>query len=544
MTNKKKAIPLIFICALMFFSKLEVFSQSKDITIKVGLYLYEPYYYKDKNNNITGYYHEFLDILCRDANIKYEYVNVSMENAIEKLKNKEVDIILGVHDKEGRAEGTVEGTYFSENHIGFDKQYIYTKDMDVFYGDLNYLNGKKLAYIKGDINENWLSKSLKEKNIKLDLLGAKDLDDCIKMFENDEVDVISIPSGNNSLKNYNNIYTYSSGIVYILGNEDSKDVIEKLDTVINKKYKSQYCNKLLNTYNKYFRKEIIVKNLFILLFILLLILIITYKIIYPYTKKIMVRRRIRKNKEKNNFMLYYQPIVSPKDNKVVGFESLLRLKDKNKKVVPPSTFLKEIESSNMLCEMTLWVLERAINDYNIISNYDLYKDKEFYISINLSFEELENEYLVDEIIRIANKYNIKAGSICLEIVENICINDFERIKTTIERLKDNGFKIAIDDFGTEYANLNILEIVEFDIIKLDKYFADNILKSIINTEVIKFLSNITLITNKNFIIEGVEEKYQVDEINKLSHNNFYIQGYFYSKPLSIEDVQGFTIKAE
>lgn len=196
----------------------------------------------------------------------------------------------------------------------------------------------------------------------------------------------------------------------------------------------------------------------------------------------------------------------------------------------------------MFVEMNTWILERVIYDYKVISNYECYKNKDFYISINLSFEELENEYFVNKIIEIANKNKIKPGSICLEIVEKIGIKDLKNIKTTIDNLKNNGFKIAIDDFGIEYANLNILEIIAFDIIKLDKYFADNIVKSKINKEVIKFLSNITLITNKYFIIEGVEESSQIDEIQKICHNKLYIQGYFYSKPLPIEELKKFTIK--
>ncbi len=396
MTRKKKTIiHLILICVVIAFSKTKVFSQSKDTTIKVGLYSYEPYYYRDRNNNITGYYHDFLEILCKDANINYEYVNVNVENALKKLKNKEIDIILGANNIPKR----LKGIYYSENHIGSENQCVYIKDMSINYGDLNYLKGKKLASIKGNINSSWLSESLKSKNINLELIGAKNLDDCIKMFENGEVDVISIPAGNNSLKNYNNIFKYSSGIVYIIGNEDSKDIINKFDTIINKKYKSQYYNKLLNIY------------------------------IYHYSKKIIIKKIIRKNKENNKFLLYYQPIVNPENNKIVGFESLLRLKDKHNKILPPSSFIKNIEESDMLSEMTLWILERAINDYKIMSNYDCCKDEEFYVSINLSFKELENEYFVDKVVQMAKDNNIKNGSIYLEILENICIEDLNKIKS-------------------------------------------------------------------------------------------------------------------
>ena len=101
MNTNKKIIAILFTCLLVIFSNIEIFSLEKDQNIKVGLYSYAPYYYKDKNNNITGYYHEFLDILCKDANITYEYVDVDVDNALEKLKNNEIDILLGIHYIEG-----------------------------------------------------------------------------------------------------------------------------------------------------------------------------------------------------------------------------------------------------------------------------------------------------------------------------------------------------------------------------------------------------------------------------------------------------------
>lgn len=538
MNKNKKIIAILFTCLLVTFSNIEIFSLEKDKSIKVGLYSYAPYYYKDKNNDTTGYYHEFLETLCKDANITYEYVNIDIDSGLEKLKNNEIDILLGLHYSEERFKELV----YSQSYISLDNKNIHTKDMNVVYGNLKYLNGKKLAYIKGDLGDSWISNALKSKNINVDLIEAKTLDECISMFKRGEVDLISLPQGNDSLINYNKIFKYSAGMTYIVGNENSKDIIKKLDEIIDTKYKSQYNNKLLNVYNKYFRKKIIVEQLLTLSGVLLSIAIILYKIIYPFIKKRVTRRKVRLNKKKDNFTLYYQPIVNPNNNEVVGFESLLRLKDKNNKILPPSYFMKDIETSNMFVEMNLWVLERAIHDYKVISNHNCYKNKDFYISINLSFEELENEYFVNKIIEIANKNKIKPGSICLEIIEKICVKDLKNIKYTIKDLKNNGFKIAIDDFGIEYANLNILEIISFDIIKLDKYFADNIVKSKINKEVIKFMSNITLITNKYFIIEGIEEGYQIEEIKKICHNNLYIQGYFYSKPLSIEEIKEFTIK--
>ena len=93
---------------------------------------------------------------------------------------------------------------------------IYIKDKNVVYGDLKYLNGKKLAYIEGDLGDSWISNALKSKNINMNLIEGKNLDECINMFKNGEVDLISLPQGNDSLINYNKIFKYSAGMTYIV----------------------------------------------------------------------------------------------------------------------------------------------------------------------------------------------------------------------------------------------------------------------------------------------------------------------------------------
>ena len=93
--------------------------------------------------------------------------------------------------------------------------------------------------------------------------------------------------------------------------------------------------------------------------------------------------------------------------------------------------------------------------------------------------------------------------------------------------------IAIDDFGVEYSTLEILEKLDFDIIKLDKYFIDKIETSKFRKNAVDFISNFAMDNNKVIIAEGVENKTQKEIIKKYNHDKFYIQGYFYSKPVSI-----------
>ncbi len=102
--------------------------------------------------------------------------------------------------------------------------------------------------------------------------------------------------------------------------------------------------------------------------------------------------------------------------------------------------------------------------------------------------------------------------------------------------------IAIDDFGVEYSNLDILEKLDFDIIKLDKYFVDDISESVVRQRIMRFISDITILKNKSLVAEGVEDIFQKDIIKNVENNKFFIQGYFYSEPVSIEDLKKINIK--
>ena len=536
---------LIIICGInCFFYKDTYFmymkSNYKERKIKVGYYSYYPYYYKDKKGNVHGYYHELLDTLCSNLNIDYEYVDVNINTAIEMLENEEIDILMGLYNIPNKNSKLI----YSDNHIQFDNRYIYIYGdiNEVRYGNLNYLNGKKFTYAAGDIKSEWLIQLLKYYGINVKPVKVKTKDECIKLLDLKEVDALSSNRINEGLEAYKETMKYYIGAVYIVGNEKSKDVIKYFDFFLNNSFTNNKVDKLRFIYNKYFRKDIIFRNIILITLSIVTILGIIYMVIYPFIKKIIIKQRVTKNMKAGNFLLYYQPIVDPFKNIEVGFEGLLRLKDKNNKILTPFTFIKDIEKGDMFYELTLWILEKAICDYKIISNYENYKNKNFYISINLSFRELENTEFINKAIKLAKDYNIKKGSISLEIVEKVYARDLEKIQIAISLLKESGYKIAIDDFGVEYSNLSILEEIDFDSIKLDKCFADNISISKITNEVIAFISKITLITDKMLVIEGVEQKYQIEEIKKIVNKNVYIQGYYYSKPMNIEELKEFSLE--
>ena len=104
-------------------------------------------------------------------------------------------------------------------------------------------------------------------------------------------------------------------------------------------------------------------------------------------------------------------------------------------------------------------------------------------------------------------------------------------------MKKSGFKIAIDDFGIEYSNLDVLEKLDADIIKVDKEFVDGLGKDLIKDETILFILKVAKSENKFVILEGVEEEEQDKKIKKFNNKTLFVQGYFYNKPMPIESIK-------
>ncbi|MFY8263488.1 EAL domain-containing protein [Clostridium perfringens] len=509
-------------------------------TIKVGFYEYYPYYYLNKNSIPDGYYNELLEVISNKLNLNYEYVDCNITNALQKLKSGEIDLVFGISktpDREKEYE-------FTDHYINNDNFAIYT-NKNIKSGDLKALNGLKMGYLKGEENNEWILRFLNNKGINVNIKNVSNYLQDKEYLYNNKVDFVVGNTRSNlnyENKNIKKIFEFSSGPVYIVSRKDNKKLIERIDSVLGDLEENEE-QKDVNLYSKYFNEYLDkLKNekLLIVIF-LMIILAFIYKKRKDKIFAIRAKRKIRCYMKNDKYILYYQPIVDPKTNKVKGFESLLRL-NKDGKILSPYSFIKEIEDNNMSLEVSLWLLKKIIADYRIIKDYKLVKGSNFYISLNVSFKEIENPKFLRALMKIAKDYKIYDCNICLEIVEKFGMEDIGIIQSAIRIIKEYGFSIAIDDFGVEYSNLDLLNKIDSDIVKLDKYFADNLDKSIINKKTVEFISEICRISNRTIVFEGVEEKYQVDIVKAFPYEKIYIQGYFYSKPVDIETLKEFEVK--
>lgn len=149
------------------------------------------------------------------------------------------------------------------------------------------------------------------------------------------------------------------------------------------------------------------------------------------------------------------------------------------------------------------------------------------LSINQSKVLFYKTDYVDTLCKIADKYNVDHSMITLELLETIEINNFMQFKNIISKIRDSGFKVSLDDFGSGYSTLNLLNHITIDEIKIDREFVKNY-KNKQNYLILQSITKIAKMLNAIVVAEGIENEEQEKTIRSL--NIDYGQGYFYSKP--------------
>lgn len=522
---------MLFLCHGSIINK-----EQRKTLLKIGFYDDYPHFYIDHKANICGYYKDITEKLAEKLNFKIEYVNGKAPDLLKELKNGEIDLVFGIKKLPEREEFFE----FTNKSINNELKLIYT-NTDIKYGDLEALNGMKMGYIEGELDNEWILDYLKKRNINVELVNGSSYKAVKTLLIHNKVDfIVDNPDSDikNKGKNIKEVFEFSSGEKYIVANKNNKELIKKIDGALSTINLNAYLGN-----NPYFKKIdnfiIDTTNKNVVILILFIICIIMFKKVKKRIVKIFKKKKIYNDLKKDNYTLYYQPIVDFKHNRVRSVEALLRLR-KDGKLLTPYHFMKDIEDANMMKEITLWVLKRVIKDYNIIRCYDNINEKDFYISLNVSFNEIKDREFLKKIVKIVNDNKIIKNSICLEIIEKFGVEEIEKIQENINFLQDNGILIAIDDFGVEYSNLDLLKKIDSNIIKLDKFFADGINDSEISLKVIDFILDICRLSDKSIVIEGIEEKEQVDIIKTFLYEKIYIQGYYFSKPLDIKSLKAYT----
>ena len=248
------------------------------------------------------------------------------------------------------------------------------------------------------------------------------------------------------------------------------------------------------------------------------------------TRKSRIEALIKKSLDKDYFYLVYQPQFGTEDHKLRGFETLLRLKTPEGKMVSPGEFIPIAEDTNLISHIDDYVLKRALHEFREV----MQKRKEkIILSINMSAKDICMAGFAKYVEQAIVEENFPPECLEIEITEYCFAHSQENASENITRLRELGVHIALDDFGTGYASLSYLTKLPIDLLKIDKSFIDNIETDKKSKAFMDTVISIGRLHGCKIISEGVESEKQVELIRDAGCD--YIQGYVWGKPLSYDD---------
>lgn len=237
---------------------------------------------------------------------------------------------------------------------------------------------------------------------------------------------------------------------------------------------------------------------------------------------------------RKEFQLYYHPMIDTETERVFGFETLIRWNHPEFGVLSPNKFLSIMEQSGDIHWIGRWGLETTIKSLQELRQE--FPNHDLHFSINLSPKQMMDEELAVEFQRIIRKYRMDAQKIILEIIEFALFEKQPAIFNNIEKLKNIGFKIAIDGFGLEYSTLSKLEKLPVDIIKLNSDFLLEE-QAYVKAKFAELLVDYAAKNEYLIICETIENEKMIKEAK--GYKIDVMQGFYFSKPMPVDDISGF-----
>jgi sensor c-di-GMP phosphodiesterase-like protein len=241
---------------------------------------------------------------------------------------------------------------------------------------------------------------------------------------------------------------------------------------------------------------------------------------------------IKKAIKRRLFYPVYQPIFNVKLNQYSSVEVLLRWKTKHDEVIMPDSFIIEAENTGLIVPITLQIVEITFNETQDI----LKSNPLFHLSINICAAHFIDPDFFDKFYQLQHDYSIAPTQILLEITERNLLDEHNDIYLQkMQELRNKGFSLAIDDYGTGHASLSYLQHFPFSCLKIDKLYVQAIgskaITELLNDAIIDLAKKLNLV----IIAEGVETKEQVNYL--LKNEVQLLQGWYFSKALSIEQLK-------
>ncbi len=245
-------------------------------------------------------------------------------------------------------------------------------------------------------------------------------------------------------------------------------------------------------------------------------------------ERVFLETELRKAVVEDEFVVYFQSQIDAKKNRLVGMEALVRWNHPTMGLLLPDKFIPIAEVTGLIVDIDRIVIKKALLQFKEWNNSGLNPGK---LAVNLAIKQIEN---------LLNKEHYNYKDIEFEVTESQIMNNPEKSIKTLQKLSDKGISLAIDDFGTGYSSLAYLKRLPIKKLKIDKSFVDNLPDDPEDIAISKTVINLCKSLGLKVIAEGVETEAQKEFL--VNNGCKFIQGYLYSKPLSVDDMTKYLQK--
>ncbi len=243
-------------------------------------------------------------------------------------------------------------------------------------------------------------------------------------------------------------------------------------------------------------------------------------------RKMEIEGELRHAIERNELVLYYQPIMDTKTGDIVSAEALLRWVHPLKGIIPPMEFIPVAEESGLIREIGNWVIREACRQN---SRWQQLQLPHIRVAVNISAYQFQQKNLLDKIIEALDEAGLEPSYLSIEITETVAMEDLSYTTEIVRKMTEHGLSIALDDFGTGYSSLNYLKTLPINTVKIDKTFIQDLDSKRNEKQIAQAIITLAHSLNCKVTAEGVEKR---EELEFLKHQNCdFVQGFLFHKPL-------------
>ncbi|MEC4984613.1 MAG: EAL domain-containing protein, partial [Oscillatoria sp. PMC 1076.18] len=242
---------------------------------------------------------------------------------------------------------------------------------------------------------------------------------------------------------------------------------------------------------------------------------------------------LRRALERQEFVLYYQPIIDLNQGKISAFEALVRWQHPQLGLVSPGAFIPLAEETGLINQIGHWVMGEACQQLSTWQRQKLLNDT-ISMSVNLSVRQFSQPNLIEQIDTVLTETKLDPQCLKLEITESAIMDNTQGAAAILEELKKRKIHLSIDDFGTGYSSLSYLHSFRVDLLKIDRSFVKRLNGTSSDLGLVPAIISIAQTMGMNAIAEGIETTQQLIQLKNL--NCDFGQGYFFSRPLNTKNV--------